>query len=87
MHDDRTQAQRAQSLESRERQGLMADQLAEQRTGQEAIAPKGVAGINGHRTSAEPVREKPKAKKRKSSEDEDYAAVVPGSGKKQKKPK
>jgi hypothetical protein len=84
VQDTRTEAQRAESTASRERQGMMADQLAEQRMREAAASPRGVAGINGHRTSADPEQEKPKAKKRKSRDDENYTAAVPGSQKRKK---
>lgn len=85
VQDARTEAQRAEALASGERQGLMANELAERRVREEATAATAAAGINGHRSSAEPARDKPKSKKRKSSQGEDYEAVVPGSGNKQKK--
>ena len=84
VQDSRTDAQRAESMASRDRQGAMADQLAQQRAREEAAPPRGVAGINGHRTSTDQPQAKSKAKKRKSREDEDYTAAVPGSGNKKK---
>lgn len=85
VQDTRTEAQRAESVASHERQGMMADQLAEQRVREEAASPTGVAGINGHRASADTLQEKPKAKKRKSRDHEDYTAAIPGSRKKKQK--
>jgi len=87
VQDIRTEAQRAESMAAHERQGLMADQLAEHRVREAAASPRSAAGINGHRASADPLQEKPrpKAKKHKSRDDEDYTAAIPGSRKKKQK--
>ena len=77
VQDIRTEAQRGESMAAHERQGLMADQLAEHRVREEAASPRIAAAINGHRASADPLQEKPKpkAKKYKSRDDEDLSLI------------